>query len=160
MKGSPKVIDVLNDILTAELTAINQYFIHAKMCQNWGYHALYKYIYEESITEMKHADCLIERILFLEGVPNVQRYNKVNVGENVGEQLKLDLQMEQDAVTRFRKGIEVCRDQERDETSGLLLERMLKTQEKHLDWIETQLELINQVTLENYLAQQMWEQST
>ncbi len=154
MKGSPKVIDALNDILTAELTAINQYFIHAKMCANWGYKRLYKHLYEESIDEMKHADELIERILFLEGVPNVQRYNKVTVGETVKEQLELDLQMEYSAVDRFRNAIPLCRE-ERDETTAELLEHMLESEEKHVDWIETQLHLIEEVGLQNYLTEQI-----
>src|SRR5690606_34290747 len=155
MKGSAKVIDHLNDILTAELTAINQYFIHAKMCQNWGYKRLGKHIYEESIDEMKHADDLIERILFLEGIPNVQRYNKVTVGETVKEQFELDLQMEYDAVQRFRGAIRVARDEERDEGTATMLEKMLVSEEEHVDWLETQLELIKQIGLENYLAQQI-----
>lgn len=155
MKGSDKVIDQLNDVLTAELTAINQYFIHSKMCKDWGYKRLADRIYHESIDEMKHADELIERILFLQGVPNVQRYGKITVGETVKEQLELDLKMEYDAVERFRNAIKVARDEERDETSALLLEKMLASEEEHVDWIETQLELIKQVGLENYLSQQI-----
>ncbi len=155
MKGSDKVIEQLNDVLTAELTAINQYFIHSKMCKDWGYKRLADRIYHESIDEMKHADELIERILFLQGVPNVQRYGKITVGETVKEQLELDLKMEYDAVERFRKAIKVARDEERDETSALLLEKMLASEEEHVDWIETQLELIKQVGVENYLSQQI-----
>lgn len=156
MKGNDKVIETLNDILTAELTAVNQYFIHAKMCENWGYKRLYKHIYDESIDEMKHADDLIERILFLEGVPNVQRYNKVTVGESVKEQFDLDLQMEYAAVDRFRAAIKLCRDLG-DEATAEMLEHMLVSEEHHVDWIETQLELINQVGLQNYLAEQINE---
>jgi bacterioferritin len=156
VKGSQLVIDSLNDILTAELTAVNQYFIHAKMCDNWGYKRLYKAVYAESIDEMKHADELIERILFLEGVPNVQRYNKVTVGETVKEQLELDLKMEYAAVDRFRKAIPLCR-QEGDETTAEKLEHMLSSEEEHVDWLETQLELINQVGLQNYLAEMIHE---
>ncbi|MCR9164586.1 MAG: bacterioferritin [Nannocystaceae bacterium] len=155
MKGSDKVIEQLNDVLTAELTAINQYFIHSKMCKDWGYTRLADRIYRESIDEMKHADELIERILFLQGVPNVQRYGKITVGETVKEQLELDLKMEYDAVERFRKAIKIARDEERDETSALMLERMLASEEDHVDWIETQLELIKQIGLENYLSQQI-----
>ncbi len=155
MKGSDKVIEQLNDVLTAELTAINQYFIHAKMCKDWGYQRLAAHVHHESIDEMKHADEIIERILFLEGVPNVQRYGKITVGETVKEQLELDLKMEYDAVTRFRKAIKVARDEEGDETSGLMLERMLASEEEHVDWLETQLELIKQLGLENYLSQQI-----
>ena len=157
MKGSDKVIDALNDILTAELTAINQYFIHAKMCRHWGYKRLYNSIYDESIDEMKHADDLIERILFLEGVPNVQRYNKITVGESVKEQFELDLQMEYGAVQRFRSAIKLVRDQEGDEATAEMLEHMLVSEEKHVDWLETQLELISQVGLQNYLSEQINE---
>jgi bacterioferritin len=154
MKGSDKVIECLNELLTAELTAINQYFIHAKMCENWGFSKLHKHVYEESIDEMKHADDLIERILFLEGVPNVQRYNKVNVGETVKEQFELDLAMEYEAVKRFRDGIKLARDHA-DESTAELLEHMLVSEEKHVDWLETQLGLIAQVGLENYLSTQI-----
>jgi bacterioferritin len=154
MKGSATVIDVLNDVLTAELTAVNQYFIHAKMCKNWGLMRLAKHIREESIDEMKHADELIERILFLDGVPNVQRYGKINVGENVPEQLDLDLKMEYEAVERFRKGVRTCRD-EGDVTSADLLERMLESEENHVDWLETQIQLIDQIGIKHYLAQQL-----
>jgi bacterioferritin len=156
MKGSQKVIDTLNEILTAELTAINQYFIHAKMCENWGYKRLYKHVYDESIDEMKHADELIERILFLEGVPNVQRYHKVTVGETVKEQLELDLKMEYTAVERFRAAIALSR-AESDEATAELLEHMLVSEEKHVDWLETQLGLIEQVGLQNYLSEQIHE---
>ncbi len=155
MKGSDKVIGQLNEVLTAELTAINQYFIHAKMCKDWGYGRLAAHIHHESIDEMKHADEIIERILFLEGVPNVQRYNKITVGETVKEQFELDLKMEYDAVTRFREAIKICRDEERDETTGLMLKKMLASEEEHVDWLESQLELIEQVGLENYLASQI-----
>ena len=155
MKGSEKVIEQLNEVLTAELTAINQYFIHAKMCKDWGYQRLAAHVHHESIDEMKHADEIIERILFLQGIPNVQRYNKISVGETVKEQLELDLAMEYDAVARFRKAIKVARDEEGDETTGLLLEKMLASEEEHVDWLETQLELIKQVGLENYLSQQI-----
>ena len=155
MKGSAKVIEQLNEVLTAELTAINQYFIHAKMCKDWGFGRLAAHVHHESIDEMKHADEIIERILFLEGVPNVQRYNKISVGETVKEQFELDLKMEYDAVERFRKAIKVSRDEEGDETTGLMLERMLASEEEHVDWLETQLTLIKQIGIENYLSQQL-----
>ena len=154
MKGSPKVIATLNEILTAELTAINQYFLHAKMCRNWGFERLYKKIYEESIDEMKHADELVERVLFLEGIPNVQRYGKITVGETIKEQFELDLKMEYEAVERFRSAIALSRE-ERDEATAELLEHMLVSEEEHVDWLETQLELVKQVGLENYLAGQI-----
>jgi bacterioferritin len=152
MKGSDKVIELLNEVLTAELTAINQYFIHAKMCANWGYKRLGKKVLDESIDEMKHADKLIERILFLEGVPNVQRLWKINVGETVREQFELDLKVEYDAVARFRDAIAVCR-AEKDEVSRDMLEHMLRGEEEHTDWLETQLELMKQVGEQNYLAE-------
>jgi bacterioferritin len=155
MKGSDKVIETLNEILTVELTAVNQYYVHAKMCENWGYQRLYKHIYRKSIDGMKHADDLIGRILFLDGVPNLQRYNKVNVGENVKEQLDIDLAMGMEAVERFTKAIKLCREDERDEVSADMLEHMLTSEQEHVDWLETQLELINQVGVQNYLAQQM-----
>ena len=154
MKGNDKVIQTLNDVLTAELTAINQYFIHAKMCQNWGYNKLAKKIRDESIDEMKHADKLIERILFLDGVPNVQRLNKVNVGETVKEQFELDLKLELDAITRFNRGIALARDLG-DNASRELLERMLISEEEHADWLETQLSLISQLGEPMYCAQQL-----
>jgi bacterioferritin len=152
MKGSDKVIELLNEVLTGELTAINQYFIHAKMCSNWGYERLGKHIRAESIDEMKHADQLIERILFLEGVPNVQRLWKVNVGETVREQFELDLKLEYDAIARLRDAIATCR-VEKDEVSRDMLEHMLTSEEKHTDWLETQLELMRQVGEQLYLAE-------
>ncbi len=154
MKGHPDVITILNDVLTAELTGINQYFVHAKMCANWGYQRLYERIRAESIDEMKHADELIERILYLEGVPNVQRLFKINIGETVPEQLKSDLGVEREAVDRLNKGIETCRTLG-DNGTRHMLEEMLKSEEEHLDWLEQQLTLIAQIGEANYLAQQM-----
>jgi bacterioferritin len=156
MKGQTKLIETLNEILTGELTAINQYFVHAKMCDNWGYDRLARKVREESISEMKHADELIERILFLEGVPNMQRLDKVRVGETVPEQLKLDLKFEEVAVPRFNKAIALAAELG-DHTTRGLLERMLKSEEDHVDWLESQLELIKQVGEQNYLAQQIRE---
>jgi len=154
MKGNDKVIQTLNDILTAELTSINQYFIHAKMNANWGFTKLAKKIRDESIDEMKHADKLIERILFLDGVPNVQRLNKVNVGETVKEQFELDLKLELDAISRFNRGIALARDLG-DNASRELLERMLISEEAHTDWLETQLGLIEKLGESMYCAQQL-----
>lgn len=154
MKGNDRVIQALNDILTAELTAINQYFIHAKMCANWGYSKVAHKVHAESIDEMKHADKLIERILFLDGIPNVQRYNKINVGETVKEQFELDLKVEYDAVVRFNAAIALCRDVG-DNASRELLERMLVSEEEHVDWLETQLQLIAQLGEPMYCAQQL-----
>jgi bacterioferritin len=156
MKGHDDIIAVLNDVLTAELTAINQYFIHARMCENWGYERLWKKLREESIGEMKDADRLIERILYLEGVPNVQKLNKVNVGQTVAEQLRLDLEIEKAAIKRLNTGIETCRGLG-DNGTRELLEEILVGEEAHANWIEAQLTLIAQVGESNYLAQQIVE---
>ena len=154
MKGHDQVIDFLNEILTGELTAINQYFIHARMCENWGYERLWKKIRAESIDEMKHADELIERLLYLEGLPNLQRLGKINVGQTVPEQLRLDLDMEKAAVKRFNEGIELCRSLG-DNGSRNLLEKMLVSEEEHANWLEMQLSLIAQVGEQNYLSEQL-----
>jgi len=154
IKTHPEVLDLLNEVLTAELTAVNQYFIHAKMCQNWGYHRLHEKLRAESIDEMKHSDALIERILYLGGVPNMQRLFKVNVGETVLEQLKVDHALEKDAIARFNRGVELARTHG-DNGSRHMLEEMLKSEEEHYDWIEAQLTLIEQVGESNYLAQQI-----
>jgi len=154
MKGNAKVIEALNEVLTAEITAINQYFIHAKMCQNWGYKRLEQANHEEAIDEMKHADTLIERLLFLDGVPNVQRLNKVKIGEKVPEQLQLDLALELEAVARLNKAIALAVEVQ-DNTSRELLEKILVSEEEHIDWLEAQLDLIAQVGEQNYLAQQI-----
>ena len=156
MKGNAEVVRLLNDVLTAELTAINQYFIHARMCENWGYERLWKKIRAESIDEMKHADELIQRILYLEGVPNVQKLNKVNVGQTVAEQFQLDLGVEQDSIVRLNAGIETAR-ANADNGSRELLEKILHGEEDHANWLEAQLELIKQVGEANYLAQQIKE---
>jgi bacterioferritin len=152
-----RVIEILNDVLTAELTAVNQYFVHAEMCQNWGYERLYHRIREEAMDEMRHAESLIERVLFLGGVPNVQRLGKITIGETVPEQLSLDLTVERDAVGRLNSGLEVCRESG-DNGSRILLEKILHDEEEHVDWIESQLELIEQVGDGNYLAQQIRKQ--
>ena len=154
MKGDKAVIDVLNDVLTAELTAINQYFIHAKMCENWGFERLAHKIREESIDEMRHADQVISRILFLEGVPNLQRYHKLHVGETVKEQFESDLQLEYAAIAFLNQGIDAARKVSDNATEDLFT-RILVGEEQHTDWLETQLELIRQVGEQNYLAQQM-----
>ena len=154
MKGHDQVIQVLNDVLTAELTAINQYWIHARMCENWGYERLWKKIREESLGEMKHADELVERILYLEGVPNLQKLGKVNVGQTVKEQLRLDLEVEKAAVKALNAGIETTRSLG-DNGSRELLESILEGEEEHANWLEAQLTLIEQVGEGNYLAQQI-----
>ena len=154
MKGNKKLIESLNMILTGELTAINQYFIHSMMCANWGLQRLAAENRKESVGEMKHAESLIERILFLEGVPNVQRMHKVRVGETVPEQMELDLKVELDAIPLLNKSIAQARDAG-DNATRELLESILKSEEEHVDWLEAQIELIKTVGLENYLAQQM-----
>ena len=154
MKGNEEVLQLLNALLTNELTAINQYFIHAKMCENWGYDRLAAKVREESIDEMRHADLVISRILFLEGVPNLQRYHKIHVGETVKEQLESDLQLEYAAIAFLNQGVEAAR-KVADNATEDLLTRILVSEEQHADWLETQLELIRQVGEQNYLAQQM-----
>jgi bacterioferritin len=154
MKGDQRIIDLLNEILTGELTAINQYFLHAKMCENWGYARLHEHIYKESIDEMKHADTLIERILYLEGLPNVQRLGKVNIGQTVVEMLKNDLGVETVAVPLLNKSIDACR-AAGDNGSEDILTKILRAEEDHIEWLEAQLELVKQVGEANYLAQQI-----
>ncbi|MFI5364138.1 MAG: bacterioferritin [Candidatus Binatia bacterium] len=154
MKGNAQLIEALNEVLTAELTGINQYFIHAKMCENWGYHRLAEADRKEAVDEMKHADELIERLLFLEGVPNMQRLGKVKVGETVPEQLKLDHALEVEAVTRLNKAIELATEVH-DNGTRELLEDILTSEEEHVNWLEAQLELIKQLGEQNYLSEQM-----
>ncbi|GIW43702.1 MAG: bacterioferritin [Candidatus Binatia bacterium] len=154
MKGNPKLIELLNEVLTGELTGINQYFVHAKMCENWGYKRLYEKIRKESIEEMKHADELIERILYLEGVPNMQRLGKVRVGETVPEQLKLDLALEKEAVERLNRAIALAVEVG-DNGTRELLESILTSEEEHIEWLEAQLHLLREVGEQNYLAQQI-----
>ena len=154
MKGSAKVIDLLNDVLTGELTAINQYFLHARMCKNWGYKRLAEAIYKESIDEMKHADKLVERILFLDGLPNLQRLGKISIGTSVVEILTSDLALEMDTVPRLNKGIALCRDAG-DNGSEDLLTHILVSEEEHADWLETQIKLIEHLGEANYLAEQL-----
>ena len=154
MQGDDRVIEALNEVLTSELTAINQYFIHAKMSANWGYERRAEHVRQESIDEMKHAERLIERILYFEGTPNMQRLFPVQVGESVQEQLQLDLNVEYEAVPRLNDAIALCVEVG-DNGTRELLEEILVSEEEHVDWLETQLETIRQVGIENYLAQQM-----
>ena len=154
MRGDPQVIEALNDVLTAELTAVNQYFVHAKMCANWGYGKLAKKKREESLEEMRDAEALIDRILYLEGVPNMQRLNPVPVGEDVPEQHRLDLEMELAAVERLNDAIALCREKA-DNGTRELLEEMLKGEEKSVDWLEAQLHVIDEIGKERYLAEQL-----
>jgi bacterioferritin len=157
MRGHERVIEALNNVLTAELTSVNQYFIHARMCENWGYQRLWRRLRAESLGEMRHADALIARILYLEGVPNVQRLGKVNVGQTVPEQLALDLGTEKAAVAMLNEAIELARSLG-DNGSRELLEEILEDEEKHANWIEAQLVQIQQVGEANYLAQQIVEE--
>lgn len=158
MKAKEGVLNLLNKVLTADLTAINQYFVHAKMCKNWGYERLHHKVRERSIDEMKDADVLIEHILYLEGVPNVQRMNTVHVGETVPEQLKLDLKAEHEMLALLSDGVTHCA-KVADFTTRHMLEEMVKDVDAHIDWIETQQETIKQIGLENYLAEQIKKDS-
>jgi bacterioferritin len=158
MKGNPDVVKVLNEVLRKELTGINQYFIHAKMCKNWGYAVLAEHAWNESIDEMKHADQLIERILFLEAVPNLTAYDKILVGASVKQQLENDRGLEQAALTVLKPGIKACLDAGDDATRELL-EHIVVDEEHHIDWIETQLHQIEEVGNANYLAQQIFKKS-
>lgn len=156
MKGNPKVIAVLSEVLKAELTAINQYFLHAEMCENWGYEKLARHTRKESIEEMQHAEKLMERILLLDGTPNMSDYFKINIGANVKAQLQNDLNVEYEAVKRLNKGVATCVDVG-DNGSRELLEEILTDEEEHIDWLEAQLHAIDEMGIENYLAQQLHE---
>lgn len=158
MKGDSRVITVLNDVLRKELTGTNQYFLHAKMCENWGYHALYDAIWKESIGEMKHAESITERILFLEGIPNLSGYDKILVGSTVKQQLESDLALEQAALEVLKPGIKTCLEAG-DNATRELLEHITVDEEKHVDWIEAQLHKIEEVGYQNYLAQQIYKKS-
>ena len=154
MKGDAKVIDYLNQALTNELTAINQYFLHARMFKNWGFKKLNDKEYHESIDEMKHADLLIERILFLEGLPNLQSLDKLLIGENPKEMLECDLRLEMLAIPLLREAITYC-ETVKDYVSREILEHILENEEEHVDWLETKLELMARVGVENYLQSQI-----
>ena len=154
MKGDAKVIEYLNRALRNELTAINQYFLHSRMFKDWGLKGLADYEYHESIDEMKHADKLIERVLFLEGLPNLQDIGKLRIGEHTREMLECDLALEMDAIPDLREAIEYC-ESVKDYVSRELFEDILESEEEHVDWIETQLDLIDRVGIENYQQSQM-----
>ena len=154
MKGDKKVIQYLNKAIRNELTAINQYFLHARMYENWGLKELNEKEYHESIDEMKHADALIKRVLFLEGLPNLQDLGKLRIGENTEEMLRCDLELEMEAVPLLREAVEYC-EQVKDYVSRELFEDILESEEEHIDWLETQLELIEKVGLKNYQQSMM-----
>lgn len=157
MKGNERVIQLLNEGLSAELTAINQYVIHGRMRTNWGYLKLAKHSHKESIDEMLHAQEFIDRILFLEGVPNMQKYRPINVGKDIKEQMELELREELDAVRMYNEGARVCREVH-DIGSAELFEKLIKDEEGHTDYLETQLGIIESIGLPNYLAQQLEEE--
>jgi bacterioferritin len=154
MLGNPKVLAELNAALKEELTAINQYFLHAEMCENWKYDKLGDYIKKQSIDEMKHAEALIERILFLDGTPNLTELMQINIGRNVKEQIESDLKLELNAVAMYNASIRVARD-EGDNASRELFERLLKDEEAHVDWLEAQLHQIKEIGYERYLSRQV-----
>lgn len=154
MKGDAKVIEQLNEALCAELTAINQYVVHASMRANWGYHKLAAKSREESIEEMKHAQTLIDRILYLEGVPNLQKYQKINVGATIPEQMEFELAAETEALRLYNAAIKICREAGDNGSAGLF-EQLLLDEEGHADWLETQIALIKEIGLPNYLAQNL-----
>ncbi|MFG3435908.1 bacterioferritin [Nonomuraea sp. NPDC047897] len=151
MQGDKQIIELLNEQLTAELTAINQYFLHAKMQQNWGYTKLAKYTRDESIDEMRHAEVLTDRILFLEGLPNYQRLGTLHIGQTVEEQLRADLEIELGVVQRLRPGIQLMREKG-DSTSARIFEEILADEEHHIDYLETELALIHSLGEQLYLA--------
>jgi len=157
MKGNLKVIDALNEALHEELTAINQYFLHAEMCENWHYGRLGELIKKQSIGEMKHAELLIERILFLDGTPNLTEHIDLTVGKNVKEQVESDLKLEVDAVAMYNRAIETAR-QESDNASRELFERLLKDEEEHVDFLEAQIHQMKELGYERYLSQQINEE--
>ena len=156
MQGNDEIIELLNEVLTAELTAVNQYFLDSRMLSNWGYERLGKRFYEESLDEMKDADQLIERILYFDGMPNLQRLGTLRVGETAPEKLTAALDLEKEAIERLNRGIALCVAQG-DNGSRELLEDILEGEEEHADWLESQLELISQVGEAHYLAQQIHE---
>ena len=158
MQGQPQIIELLNNVLRKELTGINQYFVHAKMCENWGYQVLAKVNRDEAMDEMKHADKIIDRILFLDGTPNMSSYDRIVIGTNVKQQLESDLALEMAALQVSGPGVKLCTELG-DTGSRELLEHIIVDEEQHVDWIEAQLHKIGELGYENYLAEQIYEKS-
>jgi bacterioferritin len=154
VKGNPKIIERLNKVLASELTAINQYFLHARITKSWGYEKIAKKIWEESIEEMHHAQALTDRVLFLEGMPNLQKLNPLSIGENMQEIFAADLKLEMEAHSDLKSHIAFCYEQQ-DHGTRELFEKILKDEEEHIDWLEAQLQIIKDVGLPNYLAEQI-----
>lgn len=156
MQGSQRVIDALNDGLTIELTAINQYFVQSKMCRNWGLNRLASHHYHESIDEMKHAELLIDRIIFLEGTPEIARYDVIRVGSDVKEQLENALALEKKASVTYNNGVQICHE-DKDAASREIMEKIIRESEESIDWLEAQLDLISKMGIENYMVTQVGE---
>ncbi len=154
VKGNSKVVELLNEVLKAELTAINQYFLHAEMCDNWGYKGLAKLMKKSSIEEMVHAEKAMERILFLDGTPNMSDYFKINIGANVEQQFRNDVNLEYDAAKRLNGGVKICTDLG-DNGTKLLLQEILNEEEEHIDYLEVQLNIISETGIKNYLTEQL-----
>jgi len=154
MKSAREIVDVLNEVLATQLVAINQYFVHAKLCEHWGYLRLAFHVRSESLGEMKHAEALVDRILFLEGIPNLQRLDSLHIGQSVPEQMKSDVELEYRAVKRLNDAVRVCRDVG-DRATEDLLAGILVSEEEHVDWLETQLGLIGQIGEASYLAEHL-----
>ena len=158
MQGQPQIIELLNNVLRKELTGVNQYFVHTKMCANWGYQVLAKVSRDEAMDEMKHAEKIIDRILFLDGIPNMSSYDRIMIGNNVKQQLESDLALEMAALQVLGPGVKLCLELG-DTGSRELLEHIIVDEEQHVDWIEAQLHEIDELGYENYLAEQIYEKS-
>jgi bacterioferritin len=158
MQGQPQIIELLNSVLRKELTGVNQYFVHAKMCENWGYQVLAKVNRDEAMDEMKHAEKIIDRILFLDGTPNMSSYDRIMIGNNVKQQLESDLALEMAALQVLGPGVKLCLELG-DTGSREFLEHIIVDEEQHVDWIEAQLHKIDELGYENYLAEQIYEKS-
>ncbi len=158
MQGQPQIVELLNSVLRKELTGVNQYFVHAKMCENWGYQVLAKVNRDEAMDEMKHAEKIIDRILFLDGTPNMSSYDRIMIGNNVKQQLESDLALEMAALQVLCPGVKLCLELG-DTGSRELLEHIIVDEEQHVDWIEAQLHKIDELGYENYLAEQIYEKS-